>query len=97
MTRRGKVLSVSPSPLNTVKLDLAVVLCLGLLLWLIQGLLGTGTVAQIVILAGYGIAGMAWIMLRIYRVLHAMSAHETGATAATCATRRPQNTPEAGD
>lgn len=97
MTRRGKVLSVSPSPLNTVKLDLAVVLCLGLLLWLIQGLLGTGAVAQILILAGYGIAGMAWIMLRTYRVLRALSAHKTCAAGATYDARRPQNTPQAGD
>ena len=96
MTRRGKVLSVSPSPLNTVKLDLAVVLCLGLLLWLIQGPLGVGTVAQIVILAGYGIAGMAWIMLQTYRVLHAMGAHKTGAAGSADHVRRPQNTPEAG-
>lgn len=97
MTRRGKVWSVSPSPLNAVKLDLAVVLCLELLLWLIQGLLGTGTVAQIVILGGYGIAGMAWIMLRTFRVLHVMSAHKTGAAGAAHDDRRPQNARRAGD
>ena len=96
MIRRGKVLSVSASPLNTVKLDLAVALCLGLLLWLIQGLLGTGTVTQILILAGYGIAGMAWIMLRTYRVLRTVDMHKTGAAGATDHARRPQNTPEAG-
>ena len=97
MIRRGKGLSVSPSPLNTVKFDLAVVLCLGLLLWLIQGPLGIGTVAQIVILAGYGIAGMAWIMLRTYRVLRTLGTHNTGAAGSTDPTRRPQNTPAAGD
>lgn len=65
----GKGMTVAPSPLNEVKLDLAIILVVGMLLLLVQGRLMDGLPAQLLVLASYGVAGMLWIVVRTRKVL----------------------------
>ena len=60
---------VAASPFNAVKFDLAVILIVAVLLLLTHGRLVTGSFAQFLLLGGYGLAAMAWLMLRTRRVL----------------------------
>ena len=65
----GKGMTVAPSPLNEVKLDLAIILVVGILLLLAQGRLVDGLLAQLLVLASYGVLGMLWIIVRARQVL----------------------------
>ena len=65
--RRG--LHVEPSPLNAVKLELAIILVAGLILGLAHGRLSADPGIQFLILVGYGVGAMAWLVLRTRRVL----------------------------
>lgn len=65
----GKGVKVAPSPLNEVKLELAVILVVGVLLLLAQGRLMDSLLAQILVLASYGVLGMGWLMFRARRIL----------------------------
>ena len=65
----GKGMTVAPSPLNEVKLDLAIILVVGGLLLLVQGRLLDSLLAQLLVLASYGLLGMLWIVIRTRKVL----------------------------
>lgn len=65
--RRG--FTVAPSPMNTVKLELAVICFVGVLLLLLQGRITSNSLLQILLLGGYGCAGMLWVIYRVRRVL----------------------------
>ncbi len=65
----GKGMTVAPSPLNEVKLDLAIILVVGGLLLLVQGRLLDSLLAQLLVLASYGMLGMLWIVIRARNVL----------------------------
>ncbi len=67
-------MAVAPSPLNPVKLDLALLLCGGVLLWGLLAAAGVADREQILILAGTGLAGSAWLVWRTRRVLAALTA-----------------------
>ena len=60
---------MAASPLNGVKLELALVLCLNLVLWLVGGSLVGDGLAELALLAAGGFGGMAWLVLRTRRVL----------------------------
>ena len=64
-----KGMTVAPSPLNEVKLDLAIILVVGGLLLLVQGRLLDSVLMQLLVLVSYGILGMVWIILRARAVL----------------------------
>jgi len=66
----GDGIRVPASPFNRVKLELGIILLLGLLLWLAADSITADADAQIGLLAGFGLAGMAWLVLRTRRVLH---------------------------
>lgn len=61
--------SVAPSPLNRVKLELGVVLVATPLVWLMveRSLVDPGL--QLLALAGYGLAALAWLVARTRGVL----------------------------
>jgi hypothetical protein len=61
--------SVAASPLNPVKLDLGVILCVAPLLWLVLSRIGASPALQILVLAGYGCAGMVWLLVRTRAVV----------------------------
>jgi len=62
-------LSVAPSPFNAVKLELAVIIIIGLLVWIAVDSITTSDAAQIVILLLFGVLGAAWLIFRTYRVV----------------------------
>lgn len=73
-SRRG--FSIAPSPFNGVKFELGVVLVLGVLLLLIQGRLSDSLLVQSLILGGYGVLGMLWILWRTHQVLRRLEAQQ---------------------
>jgi len=78
----GKGMTVAPSPLNEVKLDLAIILVVGVLLLLAQGRLLDSLLAQLLVLASYGVLGMLWIVIRARKILQRIArdreAHPNG-------------------
>jgi hypothetical protein len=66
-----KGLTVAPSPLNEVKLDLGIILTVGVLLLLVQGRVLDSVLLQLLLLASYGLLGMLWIVVRTRRVMAA--------------------------
>ncbi len=65
----GRGMTVAPSPLNEVKLDLGIILAVGLLLLLVQGRAVDGLPLQFLLLSSYGLLGMIWIVVRVRRVV----------------------------
>ena len=65
----GKGLTVAPSPLNEVKLDLGIILVVGVLLLLVQGRVVDSLPLQLLLLLSYGLLGMSWIIVRVRRVM----------------------------
>ncbi len=61
--------TVAPSPFNEVKLDLGVILSVGVVLLLVQGRALDSLLAQFLVLACYGLLGMLWIIMRVRRVM----------------------------
>jgi len=75
MFRNHKGIGVSPSPLNPVKLELVVLMIVGVLLWAVHARITADPVNQLLLLGGYGLIAMAWLMLRTRRIMarHAAS------------------------
>ena len=72
-------ITVSPSPLNAVKLELAAVLVVALTLYaLVEILLETGWL-QVAILAGYALAAGIWLVVRVRKVVGAVRRRDSGA------------------
>ncbi len=65
----GKGLTVAPSPLNEVKLDLGVILTVGGLLLLVQGRVLESLLPQFLLLLSYGVLGAIWVVVRVRRVM----------------------------
>lgn len=65
----GKGMTVAPSPLNEVKLDLGIILSVGVLLLLVQGRVTDSLSLQLLLLLSYGLLGMVWIVVRVRRVV----------------------------
>ncbi len=65
----GKGMTVAPSPLNEVKLDLGIILAVGVLLLLVQGRVVDSLPLQLLLLLSYGLLGMVWIVVRVRRVM----------------------------
>lgn len=64
-----KGFGVAASPLNRVKLELGIILFVGLLLWLAVDSI-TGDVAnQLLILAAFGGGSALWLVIRTRRIL----------------------------
>ena len=65
----GKGMTVAPSPLNEIKLDLGIILMVGFLLLLLQGRILDSLSLQLLLLASYGLLGLIWIVVRTRRVI----------------------------
>lgn len=72
-----KGLTVAPSPLNDVKLDLGVILTVGVVLLLVQGRVLDSLWLQVLLLASYSLLGMIWTVIRTRRIM-ARIARERG-------------------
>jgi hypothetical protein len=62
-------MQVAASPFNGVKLELGIVLGLGLLLWLGADSITAHWPTQLLLLGAYGLAGMLWLIWRTHQVL----------------------------
>ena len=79
--------TVSASPLNAVKLDLGVILCVALLVWLMVEYLSERVVVQVGVLALYGLVAMIWLMVRTRRIEAALWARHQAAGADSLTTQ----------
>ena len=68
----GKKMTVAPSPLNAVKLDLAIILILSLLVFVLQEKITTNVLAQIAFLSAFGLSAMIWIIIRTNRIMRGL-------------------------
>ncbi len=76
LSRERKGFTVAASPFNAVKLDLAVIVILGLLLALIHDRLVEHPLGQLILLAVFGLASMLWIIFRSRRVSQRLMAEQ---------------------
>ncbi len=67
LPQRRRGLTVAPSPLNAVKLELGIILGLGLVIWLVQGRVSDNPLVQYGLLGGFGGMAMTWLMVRTRR------------------------------
>lgn len=65
--RRG--LTVEPSPLNHIKLELGLMLCIAVVLLLVAPRLSDDTLVQLGLLSGFGLAFMVRIVFRVRQVV----------------------------
>ncbi|MBI3771616.1 MAG: hypothetical protein HY272_02785 [Gammaproteobacteria bacterium] len=72
LSRRGRGFTVTASPFNGVKLDLAIVMVIGGLVWLIHDRLVSAPLGQLVLLASYGLGAMCWIIYKTRRVMRSL-------------------------
>ncbi|MBN4078661.1 hypothetical protein JYT96_01500 [Gammaproteobacteria bacterium AH-315-C21] len=67
--RAKKHFAVLASPFNGVKLELALILIIGLVLWLVLEQLFPHRVEAFFMLIGYSLLAAGWIILRVRNVL----------------------------
>lgn len=69
---RSKVraFAVAASPFNGIKIELGIAILLGAILWLAADSITADESAQWLILLGYGLSSMCWLVLRTRAVLH---------------------------
>lgn len=68
-SRSGKSFGVAPSPFNAVKLEVALLLIMGLLLLVGLDSITQNTLIQFAVLFIFGVIGMVWLMWRTRRVV----------------------------
>lgn len=69
--------TVAQSPLDRIKLELAVVLVIAVALYLLVEILLTTSWLQVLVLAGYGAAAGIWLTLRAWRVVSAAASSDS--------------------
>lgn len=75
--KKLKSFSVAPSPFNTVKLELGIIIVLGILLVLALNSITQNLTLQFAILIGAGVVGMIWIVWRTKTVQRNQKHSET--------------------
>ena len=73
LSRRRKVFTVQASPFNAIKLDLALILIVGVVVLVTHDRLVEHQLGQLAILVGYGFAAMLWVVMRTRRVLKSLA------------------------
>ncbi len=66
---KHKGIEVQPSPLNHIKLELGVVLCVAVLVLLLAPSFSESLAVQLFILLGYGVAAGGWLVWRIRKTM----------------------------
>lgn len=69
LSRRRKVFTVQASPFNAIKLDLALILVVGIVVLVVHDRLIEHQLGQLLIIIGYGVTAMLWVVVRTRRVL----------------------------
>jgi hypothetical protein len=68
LPRQRRGFTVAASPFNGVKLDLALIIIVGVVVWLIHDRVIENGFGQMLLLAGYGLCAMIWIVLKTRRI-----------------------------
>lgn len=68
LSRQQRGFTVKASPFNGVKLDLAVIVVVAVVWWLIHSKLTENGLIQLGLLAGYGVLAMLWLMMRTHQI-----------------------------
>jgi hypothetical protein len=76
LSRQRRSFTVKASPFNAVKLDVALIVIIGVMLVLVHGRLVQNSLGQLALLAGYGVAAMVWIVVRTRRVSRRLTGTE---------------------
>ena len=69
LTQPKRGFTVAPSPFNAVKFDLGVIIVIGVLLLLLQDHITERLELQLLLLLGYGVCGMLWVVYRTRRIM----------------------------
>jgi len=69
VTRKTRYVTVAPSPLNVVKLDLAIIIFLSIIVAIFVMNYFDDTQTQLMTLSGFGLFCMFWLIVRTKRVL----------------------------
>jgi hypothetical protein len=69
LARKHRHLTVAASPLNTVKLDLAIIIIIALIVIVLVSSLVDSQLEQFIWLMSYGLVSMLWLLIRVRRVL----------------------------
>lgn len=67
--QKGKGVVVEPSPLNHIKFELGVVLCIALFILLLVPSFISDLFQQLMILSGFGVLASLWLIWRIRRAV----------------------------
>ena len=68
LSRQRPGFTVAASPFNGVKLDLALIIIVGVVVWLVHDRVIENGFGQFLFLAGYGLCAMAWLMMKTRRI-----------------------------
>ena len=68
LPRQRRSFTVAASPFNGVKFDLAMIVVVGVVVWLIHDRLIDNSLGQTLFLAGYGVSAMVWLMAKTRRI-----------------------------
>lgn len=68
MNKKATGFSVAPSPFNSIKLELGVIIVLLPLVWGLVHVFISSTLLQFIALAGFSAAASLWLLFRIYRL-----------------------------
>ncbi len=74
LPRQRRSFTVAASPFNGVKFDLALIVVVGVVVWLVHDRLIDNGLGQTLFLAGYGVSAMIWLMVKTRRIEQAQRA-----------------------
>lgn len=74
LPRQRRSFTVAASPFNGVKFDLALLVIVGVVVWLIHDRLIDNGLGQMLFLAGYGLSAMIWLVAKTRRIEQEQSA-----------------------
>lgn len=80
LTRPRKHFTVSASPLNAVKLDLAIILLAAVIVLVVVSYVVSSYTLQLLYLLGFGLLAMLWLIIRARRVLQQQMDKEANET-----------------
>ena len=78
LARKDKGFTVEASPFNVVKVDLAIILFVGIVLLVIHESLSDDPAVQIGVLGLYGLGSMFYVMMKVRKVVSGVDADNKG-------------------
>ncbi len=81
LARRGRGFTVAASPFNVVKVDLAIILFVGVVLLVIHESLSSDPVTQLGLLALYGVGSMLFLTMKVRKVARSLEQNQRDSVA----------------